>query len=191
MRKKKPEVPVDDQNLLHKAQIIAKSVPRQTNRAKWRERSGFAPNLLLEKCVPGMLHLNDLVCCRSMTDSLMFLIVQEDVLLSNNDVRVLVRFPDGTVNFSISSDKLVVDQGQIMVLPMQLYEVKDGEVTLADAVKADFELLSTQQANDLSEEEWAVLTDLTGVPEEEVSGKGRKRKGTTTANGGKRRKHCS
>ena len=126
-----------------------------------------------------------------MTDSLMFLIVQEDVLLSNTDVRVLVQFPDGTVNFSISSDKLVVEKGQIMALPMQLYEVKDGEVTLADAVKADFELLSTQQANDLSEEEWAVLTDLTGVPEEEASGKGRKRKGTMTADGGKRRKPCS
>ena len=129
------EVPECDHILLNKAFAVAKSVPRQTNRAKWRERSGFTPNLLLETSAPGIIRAQDLVCCHSITGSLMFLIVQEDVLLSDSDVKVLVRFPDGTISFYIGSDKLVVTKEQIMVLPSQLYEVTDdGEVKLDDAV---------------------------------------------------------
>lgn len=109
--------------------------------------------MLLDKSMPGMLHSKDLVGCRSVTDSLMFLIVQEDVLLSNSDVKIAVRFPDGTIIFDISSDKLVVNIGQIMVLLMQLYQVIDEEMKLADAVSADFDLLSSNQTTDLSEEE--------------------------------------
>ena len=108
-----------------------------------------------------MLHSNDLVCCRSVT-----------------------------ISFDISSDKLVVDKEQIMALPMQLYQVIDGEVKLADAVSADFELLSSNQVTDLSEEEWAVLTDTSGVPNEDLSETGKKRKGTVNAGGGKKRKTC-
>ena len=95
------EVPECDRILLNKAFAVAKSVPRQTNRAKWRERSGFTPNLLSERSAPGMIRAQDLVCCHSITGSLMFLIVQEDVLLSDSDVKVLVRFPDGTISFYI------------------------------------------------------------------------------------------
>ena len=73
--------------------------------------------MLLEKDCPGMLTANDLVCCRSVSDTLMYLIVREDVLLKDNDVRVPVRFPGGTVGFDINSDKLVVKDGQIVALP--------------------------------------------------------------------------
>ena len=64
------EVPECDRILLNKAFAVAKSVPRQTNRAKWRERSGFTPNLLSERSAPGMIRAQYLVCCKTMIDSM-------------------------------------------------------------------------------------------------------------------------
>ena len=172
------DVTEEDGNLLRKAYLKSKSVPRQTNRTKWREKSGFSPNMLLEKNCPGLLHKNDLVCCRSITDTLMFLIVQEDVLLNDRNVKISVCFPDGTISFLISSDKLVAQRGQIMALPMQLYDVVDGEVQLSDAVSKEFELLSQNQGEELSDEEWAVLVDVTPDDESPDTTENRKRKET-------------
>ena len=57
-----------------------------------------------------------------------------------------------------------------MVLPPQLFEVIDGEVTLSDAVSVDFQTLAEKQAVDiLSEEDWAVLIDTSGLPEDETA----------------------
>ena len=105
----------------------------------------------------------------------MFLIVQEDVLLQDVDVEISVNFPDVTVGFHISSNKLLVENGQIMVLPPQVYDVEDGEVILSDVVAAEFHYLSDNQGADLTEEEWAVLIDTTGLPDAE---KVEKRKGS-------------
>ena len=57
----------EDEHLLKKAFLLAKSVPRQSNRSKWRERSGHQPNLLVEKS-SGILYAGDLVCCFSLTE---------------------------------------------------------------------------------------------------------------------------
>ena len=153
------DVTEENGNLLRKAYVMSKSVPRQSNRAKWREKSGFQPNMLVEQSVPGMLYKHDLVCCRSINDTLMFLIVQNDILLNNDDVQISVCFPDGTISFVVSADKLVTESGQIMTLPMQLYQVVDGEIRLSDAVSRDFEELLHNQGGMLSDEEWALLID--------------------------------
>ena len=39
----------DDKKVLKAAFLLTKSVPRQTNCCKWREASGYSPNLLAEK----------------------------------------------------------------------------------------------------------------------------------------------
>ena len=160
----------EDKIILKKAYLLSKSVPRQTNRTKWREKSGYQPNMLLAKECPGMIYAGDLVCCRTVSDKLIFLIVMEDVLLQDVDVKVSVRFPEGTIPFEIGSDKLEVANGQIMVLPPQLFEVVDGEVVLSDAVSVDFQSLSEKQGVDvLSEEDWAVLVDTSCLPEDETT----------------------
>ena len=56
-------------------------------------------------------------------------------------MKVPVWFPGGTVGFEISSDKLVVENGLIMVLPSLLYHVNDEDVILSDVVAADFQSL--------------------------------------------------
>lgn len=165
-RRSQADIPEEDKIMIKKAYLLSKCVPRQTNRSKWREKSGYQPNMLSEKEFPGMLIANDLVCCRSVSDTLMYLIVREDVLLKDDDVKIPVRFPGGTVGFEISSDKLVVENGQIMVLPSSLYHENDEDVILSDVVAGDFQSLSENQVKDLTEEEWAILVDVSGVHDE-------------------------
>ena len=83
-----PEVTEDDEHLLKKANLVSKSVPRQSNRDKWREKSGFLPNMLIERNIPGMLYKDDLVSCTSIEDTLMFLMIQNDVLLNHADIKI-------------------------------------------------------------------------------------------------------
>ena len=42
------EITENDNIILRQVFLLAKSVPRQSNRTKWQERSGFQPNLLQE-----------------------------------------------------------------------------------------------------------------------------------------------
>ena len=56
----------------------------------------------------------------------------------------------------------MTDNGQIMAILMQLYEVVDGEVLLSDAVSRDFEGLSHNQVSIVKDDEWAAL--LADVP---------------------------
>ena len=51
-------------------------------------------------------------------------------------------------------------------------------------VPADFEVLAANQADELTDEDWAVLTDTTGVSDG-VTGK---RKDTTGTTGGRKRR---
>ena len=79
-----------------------------------------------------------------------------------------------------------------MALPSQLYEVTDdGEVKLDDAVSSDFDFLSDNQSTDLTEEEWALLTDTSYVNSEDSINSGKKRKKQSNnvgSNGGKKMK---
>ena len=71
----------DDRNLLKKANLISRSVPRQSNRTKCREQSGHQPNMLSESCSSGVLYKNDLVCSTTVTDELLYFIVEKDTRL--------------------------------------------------------------------------------------------------------------
>ena len=50
-----------DEQVLKTAWLLSKSVPRQTNRAKWRAQSGHAPNMLMEKKDKGYIKKGYLV----------------------------------------------------------------------------------------------------------------------------------
>ena len=54
--------PTDDQKrILRQAYLLTKSVPRQSTRSKWKEASGYEPNLLADKESSSKLLVGDLV----------------------------------------------------------------------------------------------------------------------------------
>ena len=171
------DITEEDAAVIQKAFLLSKSVPRQTNRAKHREKSGYEPNMLLDHCGPGKILKNDLVCTQTIADEIMYLIVQKDVLLDNQDVQIPVtKIGDSSV-FNVTYDKLLTDMAQIICIPPQLYETIDHEVVLNSTVMPMNDILCKKGRSD---EEWAVLmeteqTDLNTSLLPEVAG-GKKRK---------------
>ena len=158
-----PELSEEKKMILKKANLLARSVPRQTNRTKWRERSGFGPNMLVEQFVTGKLFKGDLVCCRS-TNKLDYLIVQEETVLDSNDVQiVLKRASDEEVVLSIRS--LVVEKGHIMALPSSLYKISGGEVHFSTSAARSFEKILNEQLEKadedvaMTDDDWAILVE--------------------------------
>ena len=74
----------EDQLILHKAYLLTKSVPRQSNRTKWREGAGFNPNLHLDQHARGgnQLQSGDIVFARGLEDELLFLVVKKTLKLN-------------------------------------------------------------------------------------------------------------
>ena len=153
------EISDEDDQLLKKAYLLAKSVPRQSNRAKWREKSGYQPNMLSESSSAGVLNKNDLVCSRSETDELFFFIVQEKFVLDDINRTVPVRKVGSLTDMMVSCKKLLGDKGQIFVVPSQLYTVDEGGVIFDDTVSKHMNPLMHAQAQVYSDEDWSVLLE--------------------------------
>ena len=79
------EISGNDEHLLRKAYLLAKSVPRQSNRSKWREQSGYKPNMLTETVRRWVLCKDDLVCYHSAASrDMMCLIIPQKVGLDDS-----------------------------------------------------------------------------------------------------------
>ena len=87
------EMTENDNIILRQAFLLAKSVPRQSNRTKWRERSGFQPNLLQElpeSVGSRCLSSGDMVFTRGLEKELLFLVVQSNAVLNGKAQSVQV-----------------------------------------------------------------------------------------------------
>ena len=148
----------DDEIVLKKVYLLSKSVPRQTNRAKWREKSGYKPNMLTDSSSPGLLEKNDLVFCLSKNDELVYLIVQKEFLLDDINSKVPVYKVGSSSEKQIRCSKLLGDKGQIFTVPSSLYTLDDeGSVTLDDVAFKHLEILLTPSSETHSD--WALLLE--------------------------------
>lgn len=158
------EMSAEDANLLKKAFLLSKSVPRQTNRTKWRERSGFAPNMLLEQSTTGKLCMGDLVCSKA-AQEYVFMIVEEEILLSSNEMVVGLKRVTNGENVSMNITDLVVKNGHIMALPCNLYKVKEGEVLFTSSAAKSFQKVLLQGLENpdevirMTDDDWALLLE--------------------------------
>ena len=153
------EIPPEDDLLVKKACLLSKSVPRQSNRAKWREKSGYNPNMLSDCSSAGVLNKNDLVFSRSETDELLFFIVQEKFLLDDINRTVLVRKVGSSIDTWVSCTKFLGDKGQIFIVPSQLYTVDDGDVIFNEAVTKHMECLIQAHTRVFTDDEWSLLVE--------------------------------
>ena len=158
------ELTADERNLMKKAHLLTKSVPRRSNRSKWRERSGFQPNMLVEKSSPGMLYTGDLVCARSIANVLIFYVVEKDTLLEDVNVHIPVMALDGNEQLLMRNTQLVGEKGHIMALPSNLYRIIGGELVLSTPAAKEFEETIRQQGQPeedarMNDEDWAMLLE--------------------------------
>jgi len=136
-----------------------KSVPRQTNRSKWRQASGYTPNLLTEKIDDGKVKKGDLVFFESL-DGIIYLKVQIDTLLTNSmqTIDVIALSNEDKVR-TVPIDKLLTHNGLTLILPSYLYTLDCGEIVVTNVAQDIFShiLDQCQHKGQLSDEDWVIL----------------------------------
>ena len=71
----------EEESVLQKEKAISQSIPRQRRRTQYREKAGFAPNMMPEQEISGMLLKGDLVFHSNIEDIIEYHIVQVDFKL--------------------------------------------------------------------------------------------------------------
>ena len=134
----------DEATILKKTYLLSKSVPRRSNRTKWRERSGFQPNILIEKSSAGTLFQGNLVCSRS-AHGLVYHVVEVSTALDDEGVHVPVVTVDGSEKLAILHSDLVGDRGHIMALPSTLYRISRGQLVLCTPAAEEFDRILCEE----------------------------------------------
>ena len=154
----------EEKSLLNKAHLLSKGVPRQSNRAKWLERSGFQPNMLVEKLSPGRLYKGDLVGYRSATNGVVYYVVEKETVLDDVDVHIPVVAIDGDETILLSNSRLVGEKGHILALPSTLYSIAGGDLLFLTSAAKMFEATILREVeNDsrisMNDDDWASLVE--------------------------------
>ena len=143
---------------------IAKCVPRQSNRCKWREKSGFAPNMLQSSSNSGKLFSGDLVFIKYLNNQLVNLIVTEDVILDDLDMSLKVRIPGGNASVEagcVKLELLVKDRSNIVAIPSNMYHIDgDGEIELDENISYMFDALMNKEIVTRNDMEWNELLGI-------------------------------
>ena len=144
---------------------IAKCVPRQTNRCKWREKSGFAPNILQPSSNSGKLFSGDLVFIRYLNNQLIYLIVTEDTTLDDVNMSLKVRRPQGNSSVGVASvklEQLIKDGENVVAVPCNMYQIEgDGSIELDESISYMFDALMNKDIVSRTDIEW---NELLSVP---------------------------
>ena len=173
-----------EQGFLRQCFLYTKSVPRKSNRAKWKENSGYRPNMLHEEEEDGKLMKGDLVFCKDPFGKIKELIVEENILMLNIADHVSVcDLNDGECH-SIPLTSLLHDKGLLAVVPSSLYHRNGKEIELTPYASEMVENFSTDVSlyTDKETVEMDVEPDriskLSNAPtvEEDMGNKSRRRK---------------
>ena len=153
----------DDQNqLVKKAHLLTKYVPRQSGRNRWRPAAGQVPTMIVsQSCY--YLYDGDLVFSRDLSGNLLNMIVDKKTALTDkaNTVNVVVvkagKKKKKAENVLVS--QLVHVKQQILTVPAMYYSVVDSMVHLSDEFRPIFEEIVEDigSTSDITDEEWSLL----------------------------------
>ena len=153
-----------DTAILKCAFNIAKSVPRQSNRCKWREKSGYAPNMLQSSSNSGKLFAGDLVFMKYLNNQLLNLIVAENVILDDLEMSLKVRVSQGSSSMEVcyvKLEQLVKDGGTTVAIPSNMYHLdSDGEIELNENISYMFEAIMNKEIVSRTDMEWNELLGM-------------------------------
>ena len=154
----------DDTKILNYAFNMAKAVPRQSNRTKWREKSGFMPNMLLQSdSNAGKLFAGDLVFFKSLDNRLLNLLVAENVTLIDINMSVKVKIlqnDEANRVYTIQLSQLLQDGGRTVVIPSTLFKLEDGELKLDENVSSYIlDGIRDQEPVSRTDSDWASFLD--------------------------------
>ena len=131
-RNKSTEISEGDAQILRHAHLLSKSVPRRSNRAKWKEASGYAPNLLSSLTKHHTLLKGDIVFTKVCSGEIQMLVVQKEVELKTVDTKIHCVDIPSTIRHLVSQESLVKYKGLIAIVPRPMYKIKSKKIILSD-----------------------------------------------------------
>ena len=135
------ELDPKDAKILQHAYLVTKAVPRQSNRAKWKDQSGYGPTM---PTVDGAyIDKEDLVFCVDPFNTLKKLLVMEKVEIKANSIVVVSELevegsgaqtkPTKLSNLqSVPLSSLLMDKGLVFVIPSGMFRIQGVHVELSD-----------------------------------------------------------
>ena len=129
---------------LYKAFLLTKSVPRKSNRAKWKEESGYAPNFLNEADNEMDLLQGDMVFAPNLDGTIIKLIVAEKKRsLKDPTAMVLVKNIEDEQTFHVLISSLILHKGCVAILPSNMFLIEPNNI--------DFSPVAEQMLLELNE----------------------------------------
>ena len=148
---------------LKKVYLLAKTVPRNGMRSRWRETGNYQPSFL-SKDTSGKLSKGDMVFFSDAENSLQFLIVQKDFEMSDISKRLPVHLAlDKKKKLNVDLSKLVYVDGFILTVPGSLFSVSYGQVMFDHAVD-DLLASARSGAGNISDEDIPLLHENPDLP---------------------------
>ena len=180
--KKRAEVDVDpaDKLVTKQAYLLTKSVPRRSNRSKWKEQSGHAPPLLSANQEDSYILSGDMVFARALNKNFVLLVKKKFALLDENTILDVDVINDKSFSGIFTIKDLFHKSGQIFVVPYTLFEAADNfeDVIFDEVVEEEVESVLIEMGSSspsFSDEEWSIIPDVETSIDFAVA---RKRKGT-------------
>ena len=144
-----------------------KSVPRQSGRNRWREKAGFAPNMLSEEPQCGVLLKSDLLTYCDIDDRVTHYIVQKDFQLLDLNKKVEVLKVGGKKVKHVNVGRFLTYKGMVFTVPAALYSISsDLTVSFHDQEIFDFVERQKDKNNCDVENENAASDSGVGQPNE-------------------------
>ena len=150
------------EQLLKKAHLLTKYVPRQSGRNRWRAAAGQAPTMIVSQS-SAFLYDGDLVFSRDLSGNLLGMIVKKKTALIDSSTVNLVNVSvlkgeKKTENVIIT--QLICVKQQIFTVPASYYSVVDSEIYFSDEFQPLFDEVIQEiiEGNsDMTDEEWSLL----------------------------------
>ena len=146
--------------LMKKAYLLTKYVPRQSGRNRWRASAGQVPTMIVSQN-GSYLHDGDLVFSRDFSGNLLCMIVNKKIALTDksNTVSVSVLKNSKKKAERILIDQLVQVRQQILTVPAYYFSIEDSVITFSDEFQPLFDEISEdiELSSDITEEEWSHL----------------------------------
>ena len=120
---------------LYRAFLLSKAVPRKSNRAKWKEQSGFSPPMLEEAEDEWKLIKGDMVFALNLDGSLLQLIIKDDMLLNKTSDLVEVTNVESGQEMAVKIDSLLKDKGFIALVPSNMFKINNNDVLFTEAAE--------------------------------------------------------
>ena len=133
------------------AYLLTKSVPRRSNRSKWKEESGFAPNLLTEGVIlnDNTFLSGDILFTADGRGSVRKFLNTNGVKVTSVSDHILVKDLDTKNLEEVPVESLLKDGAMYAVIPACLYEDVNGQIVYSEKASQFIEDLVAKQYQSL------------------------------------------